>query len=561
LFYHLPKIILFMKNLKKTIFKTCSSLFILLAFMACQDLTEGQNDVSNLDQQIAVDMSANQFEGDPPPSLVPLKDYSNSNNLNLSISSESSLESPIEETLMPEESHTQTLTAKISGAPSTGDVMFMLDVSGSMGPVINTAKNNSINIMNAVRGLIPDTNFGVISEIDYPGFHSGCGYSGGYGNDTDYPYKLDANLSSDLSNTANGINGLFARGGSDAPESYTRALWELYNDETITWRSGSKKIAIYWLDNIPHDCDLYGLIGSSGSTGPDLGRDGLAGTADDLGFLQTINELKANGYTLITLFSGSTSGSNFALWKAASQLTGGDAFPFNPTTTPDVADFIAEIIAANLNKIDDLSIETCDPTYADWLTAVSPSSDTDIVLDEPYEGDFDVTITVPEGTAPGVYTFDLCLVGDGAEYAKTSVTITVPEPVVYVAFDVQPGGCPNPIQLNRKGVIPTAILGTADFDVEDIDISTITLEGVSPERYDFSDVATPFEPIVDKPLESSACNSLGSDGFMDMTIKFNAPDVIQALGDVSKNDVIKVKIKGKLLDGTDFEGEDIILIK
>jgi hypothetical protein len=351
------------------------------------------------------------------------------------------------------------------------------------------------------------------------------------------------------------------RNGADGPESFTRALWELNNDKTIAWRSGSKKIAIYWLDDIPHDCNVFGLIGVNGtSTGPDLGRDGVANTADDLEFVKTINELKDNGYTLITLFSGSTTGNPFALWKAASQLTGGDAFPFN-ASSPDVADFIAGIIAENLNKIDNLSIQTCDPTYSTWITDVDPSSYTGIVLDEPIERHFDVTITVPAGTAPGVYEFDLCLVGDGAQYATTSVTITVPDPLVSVAFDVHPGSCPNPIQLRRNGVIPTAILGTADFDVNDIDISTVTLEGVSPVGHAYSDVATPYEPIVDKPLESEACNTLESDGFMDLTIRFNAQDVIQALGDVSRDDVIKVKVKGQLMDGTDFEGEDIIIIR
>ena len=552
-----------MKNLKKSMLKTCGSLFILFAFMACQDLTEVQNDVANLDQQIVDDMSANQFEGDPPPSLVPLKDYSNSNNLMVGTStSESSLESPIVATLSPEESVTQPLTAKISGAPSTGDVMFMLDLSGSMFDELSTAKANSINIMGAVRGLIPDTNFGAISQVDYPGRHLGCGYNTVYGGSADYPYRLDANLSEVIDNTSNAINAMVLGRGADIPESFTRALWELNNDKTINWRAGSKKIAIYWLDAIPHDCNVYGLIGVNGvNTGPDLGRDGVANTEDDLEFVKTINELKDNGYTLITLFSGDPTGNFFKLWQAASQLTGGDAFPFNVDEIPDVADFIAGKIAENLNKIDNLSIETCDATYSSWLTNVDPSSYTDIVLNTPFEDVFDVTITVPAGTAPDVYEFDLCLVGDGAQYATTSVTITVPEPIVYVPFDVHPGSCPNPINLRRNGVIPTAILGTADFDVNDIDISTITLEGVSPELSDYSDVATPYEPIVDKPLESGACNTLESDGFMDLTLKFNAQAVIQALGDVSRDDVIKVKVKGQLLDGTDFEGEDIIIIR
>ncbi|WP_154859655.1 vWA domain-containing protein [Cyclobacterium xiamenense] len=553
-----------MRNATKGLVKTGCSLLILLAFAACQDLTENQQEAVTLTQNTADDLSTNEFEGDLPTSLVPLKDYSKkySEQLRLSTAStESSLESPIEATLMPEESHTQTLTGKINGAPSTGDVMFMLDVSGSMGRVLNTAKANSINIMNAVRGLIPDTNFGAISQVDYSGPFAGCGYSSTYGASTDFPYQLNANLSSDLSSTATGINSMVLGNGMDIAESYTRALWELYNDESINWRPGSKKIAIYWLDAIPHDCNVYGLVGLNGiSRGPDPGRDNTAGTADDLEFVKTINELKDNGYTLITLFSGPTSGDAFNLWRTASQITGGDAFPFD-SSSPDVAEFIANIIAENLNKIDNLSIETCDPVYAPWLTAVSPGSHTGIVLDEPVERLFDVTVTVPEGTAPGVYTFDLCLVGDGATYGTTSVTITVPEPVVPVAFDVHPGSCPNPIQLRRNGVIPTAILGTADFDVNEIDLSTLTMEGVSPVRHAYSDVATPYLPLADKPLDSGACNELGSDGFMDLTLKFDAQEIIQTLGDVSRDDLIKVKVMGKLLDGTDFEGEDIIIIR
>jgi hypothetical protein len=335
----------------------------------------------------------------------------------------------------------------------------------------------------------------------------------------------------------------------------------LYNDKSINWRSGSKKIAIMWLDNIPHDCDVYGLIGIEGITsGPDPGRDGVVGTADDLEFVKTIEELKEHGYTLITLFSGITSENPFALWKAASRITGGDAFSFN-ISNPDVAGFIANIIAENLNKIDDLRVKTCDPKFSDWITKSSPSSFSDIVLDGPVEKPFDVTFTVPPGTAPGVYSFDLCLIGDGAEYAKTAVTITVPQSGVSVAFDVQPGSCPNPIQLKRNGVIPTAILGTADLDVREIDVSTVTLEGVSPVNHAFSDVATPYRPMVDKPLQSGACNSLKRDGFMDLTLKFNAQQVIQALGNVSRGDVVRVKVKGKLKNGTDFEGEDIIIIR
>lgn len=177
-----------------------------------------------------------------------------------------------------------------------------------------------------------------------------------------------------------------------------------------------------------------------------------------------------------------------------------------------------------------------------------------------------VVLTATAEVAPGTNRIKLAIadvrdrIYDSKVLIKAESFVCAP-PVVFVPFDVHPGSCPNPIQLRRNGVIPTAILGTADFDVNDIDISTVTLEGVSPAGYAYSDVATPYEPIVDKPLDPEACNTLESDGFMDLTMRFSAQAVIQALGDVSIGDVIKVKVKGQLLDGTDFEGEDIIIIR
>ena len=51
-----------------------------------------------------------------------------------------------------------------------------------------------------------------------------------------------------------------------------------------------------------------------------------------------------------------------------------------------------------------------------------------------------------------------------------------------VSLDVKPGSCPNPINGNGahgqgKAVLPVAVMGTADFDVHDIDPTTITLNG------------------------------------------------------------------------------------
>lgn len=538
---------------------------LLLITFSCQDSTEPDEKVEPSNPAHVVDMQSNEFSGPIPEATVPLIDYSRKNKeINSAASvAGSSLTPLVEATLKEGESHTETLTGTVAGAPSAGDVMFVLDLTGSMGGVLNNAKVNSINIMNAINGLIPNTNFGLMSHMDYVGSFSGCGYASTYGGSMDYPYSLDAALTADLATVSSGINGLTLGYGYDGPENYTRPLWELSNDTNIGWRDGSKKIAIAWLDNVPHDCEVYSLIGGSGTTGPDPGRDGIVGTPDDLAFVQTLEELKANNISLITLFNG-PSGSTFDLWSAASQLTGGQAYQVNSDGSiiggGDIAEFIAGLIADNLNTIDALSIESCDPAYTSWLSMVAPDAYTGLVLDEPISKDFDVTLTVPAGTAAGVYTFDLCLIGDGAEYARTEVTINVPEEIE-VAFDVHPGSCPNPIATKRNGVIPMAVLGQPGFDVNDIDVSTITLEGIAPESYGYEDVSTPYQSNPDKPVEANDCHTLGADGQLDLTLKFDNQLLLNALGAVSGKEVLTLTIKGQLKDGTKFTGQDVIWIR
>ena len=73
-------------------------------------------------------------------------------------------------------------------------------------------------------------------------------------------------------------------------------------------------------------------------------------------------------------------------------------------------------------------------------------------------------------------------------------------------------------------------------------------------------MATPFEPFTGKE-DALDCNEDDSDGFTDLTLKFDRQAVVAALGAVSDGDVVVVAVSGDLLDGTDFEGEDVIVIK
>jgi len=462
-------------------------------------------------------------------------------------------------TLRPGESAVETKTASISSAPPKGDILFMMDLTSSMGEELNNVKTNSINIMNSIGSVIADAAFGLVTHMDYTTYYNYiCGYYSTYpygsSTDGDYPYQLDQSITSVKSDVATRIYSKSLGNGLDLPEDYARVLYETTADPSIGWRPGARKFVVAWLDALPHDC------ARGPSTGVDPGRDGIAGTDDDLGMAEVLATMDAQNITLIVLYSGS---GYLSVWKGYAALTGGDAFQISPDGTipsgTDIDAYIANIILTETSKINNLTLEVCTPGYEGWLTTVDPASYTDVDLAIPFTGDFEVTYTVPEGTEAGVNEFDVCLIGDGAEYARQHVTITVAT-TIQVALDIQPTGCPNPINRGSNGIVPAAILGFEGFDVTNIDPSTIRLEGIAPVKWSLEDVAGLYYPFKDKVIDKMSCNTSGPDGFADLTLKFDNRAVSALLAGYQRGDLVKLHVTGELLDGTLIEGEDIIII-
>ncbi len=126
------------------------------------------------------------------------------------------------------------------------------------------------------------------------------------------------------------------------------------------------------------------------------------------------------------------------------------------------------------------------------------------------------------------------------------------------ALDITPGTCPNPLRLNPNsdGILQAALLGTAELDVYEIDVSTIELEGVPVYMSSYRDVATPMP----EGAEVCECNTDDPDGFTDLILKFERPMIAGALGEVHEGDEVELTITGQLLDGTCFEETDCMLI-
>jgi hypothetical protein len=59
---------------------------------------------------------------------------------------------------------------------------------------------------------------------------------------------------------------------------------------------------------------------------------------------------------------------------------------------------------------------------------------------------------------------------------------------IQVAVDIKPGSDPNSINLGSRGVVPVAVLTTADFDAASVDPDTVVFAGASPLRWAWEDV-------------------------------------------------------------------------
>jgi hypothetical protein len=152
--------------------------------------------------------------------------------------------------------------------------------------------------------------------------------------------------------------------------------------------------------------------------------------------------------------------------------------------------------------------------------------------------------------------------------------LTVPE---IVKVDIKPKHCPNKLKIKkkgkddddssssdddssggkkRKGDCKVAILGTEDFDVTTIDITTLNINGVVPVKSKFKDVTAPAFKI-----EPCDCEKLPKDTYEDLELKFNSQDIIATLGTVQDGDIRELTLTGNLLDGTAIVGKDCVVIK
>jgi TolB protein len=111
-----------------------------------------------------------------------------------------------------------------------------------------------------------------------------------------------------------------------------------------------------------------------------------------------------------------------------------------------------------------------------------------------------------------------------------------------VPIDIKPGSDPSCFNNDGNGVIPVAVLGTADFDVTQVDLSTVQLEGM------------PVQSAGGSGKLQANIEDVNSDGFDDLVVQIG--DVV---GTFTGSETTAT-LTGSLRDGTAIEGSDAICL-
>jgi hypothetical protein len=123
---------------------------------------------------------------------------------------------------------------------------------------------------------------------------------------------------------------------------------------------------------------------------------------------------------------------------------------------------------------------------------------------------------------------------DGSNFRKFDCSVPID-------IDIKPGSDPNCFNLNGKGVIPVAILGSPTFDVDQIDVSSLKFNGLDVQ-------------VKGNETLQCAVESVNGDEYWDLVCQFVDDPSLWVEGDS------EAELSGRLFTGAFFTGKDAICI-
>lgn len=453
-------------------------------------------------------------------------------------------------TLHEGETYDETLTVTVpaDSAVSVADIYFMADTTGSMYAALAAAQSGASDLLTDLIAALPDTdlNFGVGNYKDFP--HD------------PYAFQHQVSLTSSTADIQTGINAWFADGGWDGAEGQLFAFDRLADNVNpaggiIGWRDNAKKIIVWFGDAPAHDPVCASISGlaydiTEASVTTKLSDAqvtvlAVSITSNYPGGLDGDPTISSYDYSgTCSLVDGSAGqATRIAAATGGTHVTDVDPSILIPT--------IIELVKTQVKIIDNLKLVPMGDIVP-FVTSLEPAAGygpIDTTTETTW--DFNVTFTgIPCGEEDMVYNGTIDVVADGSVEAQKTVEITVPRCLITVGIDIKPGSYPNSINPNLMGVVPVAILGSADFNVFEVDPYSLNFAGLPVKilkngapQCSFNDVSGDFTDPRGAP-----------DGYLDLVCQYQMDISLWAPGDGFAT------LNGTLRDGTPIQGTDSIRI-
>lgn len=198
-------------------------------------------------------------------------------------------------------------------APNTTsslDVVFLVDTTLDMSPILSEFKGVLGSITTAVQTAHPDTYFAIASFEDYP-------LAGG--SPSDRPYRLVQTMTADLSALQAAADAMTSGNGGDQPESGTAALSALVTGASLPWSGGATAATNVGFRSGSHRFVVV-------ITNADFHNDYLNANAYAFaspGYPQTIADLNTAGATVLAIYAGSPGSEGLLNLRDLNAKTGG----------------------------------------------------------------------------------------------------------------------------------------------------------------------------------------------------------------------------------------------
>jgi hypothetical protein len=315
--------------------------------------------------------------------------------------------SNVDVTLLPGQSTTIAKHVTTEPIATNPDIVFLADTTSSMGGALTDVKNNADSIIGTVHAVQPTAWFGVAAYKD---------------EGDSYLFKRETNIT-DVTEQAGidlvkaGIGAwLPPAGGGDTPESAINALYELATGttaaEAMTYRSHDTKIVVWFGDVASHDPSHDHTLSQTIAALRAAKIRVVAVSVGSLGLDEAVDELDPDGNPVHLADAGQASaivdkdtGTNGVLLKAADDQVAKEIIHGIQTITSTVTPHV-------FNCDPHLNVNNAPPSQP------VTSGDT---------ANFNETITVANGTAPGVYHCAVDYLVDEQSYIE-NITVRVNAP-------------------------------------------------------------------------------------------------------------------------------------